>query len=226
MKNLSKLSLLAAAVMVSGAASAYEAGDWIVRGGAVMVDPDESSSSLKVGGSKLSGTEVQVDDDTQVLLNVTYMASQHVGVELLAATPFEHNVETKGLGGVGLNDVELGSIKHLPPTLSVLWYPMDGKSAFQPFLGVGVNYTFFFDEDVSGEAQNALGADNLDLDDSWGLSARVGLDYMINDCWSAHIGAYYLDISTDASVETALGKAEVDVDVDPWVYTLGLGYRF
>lgn len=226
MKSLSKLSLLAAAVMVSGAASAYEAGDWIVRGGAVMVDPDESSSSLKVGGSKLSGTEVQVDDDTQFLLNVTYMASQHVGVELLAATPFEHNVDTSGLDKYGLNDVELGSIKHLPPTLTVLWYPMDGKSAFQPFLGVGVNYTFFFDEDVSGEAQNALGANNLDLDDSWGLAARVGLDYMINDCWSAHIGAYYLDIGTNATVETALGKAKVDVDVDPWVYTIGLGYRF
>jgi outer membrane protein len=229
MKNVSKISLLAAAMLVSGAASAYEAGDWIVRGGVVMVDPNDDSSKLNVDGiGELDGTGVEVDDDTQVLLNVTYMASQHVGVELLAATPFEHTVETTGLDGLGLglNDVELGKNKHLPPTLSALWYPMPGNSKFQPFLGIGVNYTVFFDEDVSGEAQNALGADNLKLDDSWGLAGRVGMDFMINDCWSLHAGAYYLDISTEAEVDSALGTVKVDVDVDPWVYTLGLGYRF
>ena len=207
-------------------ASAYETGDWIVRGGLVNVDPNDDSSNLSVDGSRLGGTQVDVDSDTQLLLNVTYMASEHVGVELLAATPFEHTVSTGGLSGYGLSDVELGKIKHLPPTLSALWYPMPGNSKFQPFIGLGVNYTVFFDEDVSGEAQKALGADNLSLDDSWGLAGRVGMDYMINDCWSLHAGAYYIDISTDAEVETALGTAKVDVDVDPWVYTIGLGYRF
>jgi outer membrane protein len=226
MKKVSKISLLAAAMLVSGAASAYEAGDWIVRGGVVMVDPNADSSSLNVEGSALDGTHVDVDEDTQLLLNVTYMASSHVGVELLAATPFEHTVNTDGLNNFGLQDVDLGKIKHLPPTLTALWYPMSASSQFQPFIGLGVNYTVFFDEDVSGEAQNALGADNLKLDDSWGLAGRIGMDYMINDCWSLHAGAYYLDISTEAEVDTALGKAKVDVDVDPWVYTLGLGYRF
>ncbi len=226
MKKVTKISLLAAAMLVSGAASAYEAGDWIVRGGLVNVDPNDDSSNLSVEGSRLGGTQVDVDADTQLLLNVTYMASSHVGVELLAATPFEHTVSTGGLSRYGLNDVDLGEIKHLPPTLSALWYPMPASSKFQPFIGLGVNYTVFFDEDVSREAQNALGADNLSLDDSWGLAGRVGMDYMLNDCWSLHAGAYYIDISTDAEVDTALGTAKVDVDVDPWVYTLGLGYRF
>jgi outer membrane protein len=226
MRKVAKISLLAAAMLVSGAASAYEAGDWIVRGGLVNVDPNDDSSNLSVEGSRLAGTQVDVDADTQLLLNVTYMASNHIGVELLAATPFEHTVSTGGLGSYGLNDVDLGEIKHLPPTLTALWYPMPDSSAFQPFFGIGVNYTVFFDEDVSGEAQDALGADNLSLDDSWGLAGRIGMDYMINDCWSLHAGAYYLDISTDAEVETALGTAKVDVDVDPWVYTLGVGYRF
>jgi outer membrane protein len=226
MNPASRLSLLAAALLVSGAASAYEAGDWIVRGGAVMVDPNDDSSSLSVAGDDLEGTHAEVDDDTQLLLNLTYMASQHVGIELLAATPFEHQVNTDGLNNHGLKDVEIGTIKQLPPTLSVLWYPMAGNSAFQPFIGVGVNYTIFFDEETSGEAEAALGADNLDLDDSFGAAVRLGVDYMIDDSWSLHAGAYYLDISTDASVDSALGTADVEVDVDPWVYTLGLGYRF
>jgi outer membrane protein len=222
------MSLLAAALLASAGASAYEAGDWIVRGGAVMVAPDDDSSNLDLAGAQLAGTGVEVDDNTQLLLNVTWMANEHVGVELLAATPFEHSVDSKGLAGLGLglSDVEVGSVKHLPPTLTVLWYPMESVAAFQPFIGAGINYTIFFQEDTSGAAQAALGARNLELDDSWGLAARAGFDYMLNDCWSLHAGVYYLGIDTKASLDTALGKVGVDVDINPWVYTVGLGYRF
>jgi outer membrane protein len=222
------MSLLAAALLASAGASAYEAGDWIVRGGAVMVAPNDDSSNLDLAGAQLAGTGVEVDDNTQLLLNVTWMANEHVGVELLAATPFEHSVDSKGLAGLGLglSDVEVGSVKHLPPTLTVLWYPMESGAAFQPFIGAGINYTIFFQEDTSGAAQAALGARNLELDDSWGLAARAGFDYMLNDCWSLHAGVYYLGIDTKASLDTALGKVGVDVDINPWVYTVGLGYRF
>jgi outer membrane protein len=229
MRTVSKTALLAVALMASGVASAYEAGDWIVRSGAVMVDPDASSSPLNLSGvGDLPGTGVDVDDDTQLLLNITYMARDNIGIELLAATPFEHTVSTEGLGGLGLglSDTDLADIKHLPPTLSVLWYPMGSGSKFQPFIGAGVNYTTFFDEDVSGSARDALGARNLQLDDSWGLAFRAGADYMLNDCWSLHAGVYYIDISTDAKVETALGTVKTEVDVDPWVYTIGIGYKF
>lgn len=229
MRNIHRIGLVAAALVVSAGASAYESGDWIVRGGAVMVAPNDDSSTLDLAGvGGLAGTGVKVDDDTQVLLNVTWMASGHMGVELLAATPFEHTVDTEGLPGLGLGlpDVEVGSVKHLPPTLTVLWYPMESGAAFQPFIGAGINYTVFFQEDTSGAAEAVLGADNLELDDSWGLAARAGFDYMLNDTWSFHAGVYYLGIDTKANLDTALGKVRVDVDINPWVYTVGLGYRF
>ena len=228
MRNIHRMSLLAAALLASAGASAYEAGDWIVRGGAVMVAPNDDSSNLDLAGAQLAGTGVEVDDNTQLLLNVTWMANEHVGVELLAATPFEHSVDSKGLPGLGLglSDVEVGSVKHLPPTLTVLWYPMESGAAFQPFIGAGINYTIFFQEDTSSAARAALGARNLELDDSWGLAARAGFDYMLNDCWSLHAGVYYLGIDTKANLDTALGKVGVDVDINPWVYTVGLGYRF
>lgn len=228
MHKIHRMGLLAAALVVSAGASAYEAGDWNVRSGAVMVAPNDDSGSLELAGTALGGTGVQVDNNTQLLLNVTWMASDHMGIELLAATPFEHKVDSAGLPGLGLglSDVEVGSVKHLPPTLTVLWYPMESGAAFQPFIGAGINYTIFFQEDASGAAQAALGARNLELDDSWGLAARAGFDYMLNDCWSLHAGVYYLGIDTKANLDTALGKVGVDVDINPWVYTVGLGYRF
>lgn len=226
MKTVFRLALLAAGIVAASTAGAYEAGDWIVRGGIVNVSPDDDSSALELNGTAIGGTGVEVDDDTQILLNVTWMARDNLGVELLAATPFEHTVDTTGLAGAGLADVEVGKIKHLPPTLTLLWYPMDSGSAFQPFIGGGINYTVFFQEDVSGAAKAALGADNLELDDSWGLAFRAGFDYLLSDCWSLHAGVYYLDIETEAGLDTALGQVAVDVDVNPWVYTLGIGYRF
>jgi outer membrane protein len=125
-----------------------------------------------------------------------------------------------------LSDVEVGTVKQLPPTLTVLWYPMDAGSAFQPFIGAGLNYTVFFREDTSSDARAALGAHNLKLDDSWGLAARAGFDYMLDDSWSLHAGVYYIGIDTKANLDTALGTVGVDVDINPWVYTVGLGYRF
>jgi len=208
-------------------ALAYEAGDWIFRGGLVNVAPDEDSEALNVAGvGKVPGTGVSVGDDTQIMLDLTYMATDTIGIELLAATPFEHTLKTQGLTDAGLVDVKLATTKHLPPTMSAVWYPMGAGSTFQPFLGIGVNYTYFFDEDVSGAASDALGAGNLQLDDSWGLVGRAGADFMLSDCWSIHAGVYYMDISTDAKVNTALGKVTTSVDLDPWVYTVGLGYRF
>src|SRR5690606_42037804 len=73
-------------------------------------------------------------------LNFAYMLTDKVGVELLAATPFSHDV-----GVTGVLD-KLGSIKHLPPTVSLVYYPLDNGSAFQPYVGAGVNFTCFFDE--------------------------------------------------------------------------------
>lgn len=229
MKSMLKKGALLAAAVLCANAQAYEAGDWIVRSGAVVVAPDEDSSALSLQGvGKLPGTGVKVNDDTQLLLTATYMAAPHVGVELLAATPFEHEVRTTGLAGLGLglSDVKLASIKHLPPTLTVLWYPMDAQSKFQPFIGGGFNYTLFFDENVDKQAKTALGASGLNLDNSAGYALRAGADLMLNDHWSLHAGVYYIDIATKASVDTALGKVKVDVDVNPWVYSFGVGYKF
>ncbi len=223
------LTLSAGLVLSAGQALAYDAGDMIVRGGAASVVPNDDSSALNlVGTGELPSTGVSVDDDTQLMLTFTYMVNSHWGLELLASTPFEHDIDTEGLGGLdlGLTDINLGSVEHLPPTLSIVWYPLESSSGFQPYIGAGVNYWLVLDENLSGTASSALGASNLKLDDSAGLAVRAGFDYKLNESWSFNAGLWYIDISTDASVDTALGTITVDVDVDPMVYGIGVGYHF
>ena len=127
------------------------------------------------------------------------MLTNNVGIELLAATPFSHDVGVKGMPGIfaGLNG-NLGELKHLPPTLSVVYYPLDGSSAFQPYVGAGINYTWFFDTELSSEAESK-GFSGLDMKDSWGLAYQVGADYMLTDHIMLNARLRYIDIDTTKS---------------------------
>ncbi|BCG22672.1 outer membrane protein W [Pseudomonas tohonis] len=222
-------SLLALAV-AAPVAHAHQAGDILVRAGAITVNPKADSSSVKVDRGALAGADLggkaTMDSDTQLGLNFAYMLTDHFGLELLAATPFEHEVKIKGTALDAANG-SLGSLKHLPPTLSVVYYPLESQSAFQPYLGAGINYTWIYDEHV-GSGATAAGFDNFRAKNSWGLAWQVGADYMLTDNIMLNAQVRYIDIDTRAYVDnTALGvRAKVDVDVDPWVYMVGLGYKF
>lgn len=234
-RTVSRLSaglLLVPALLAASIAQAHQVGDIIVRAGAVTVDPREDSGRLNLDGAAAGGTSATLDSDTQLGLNFAYMLTDKVGIELLAATPFSHEVGVKGvsaLTGIPGLDGKLADIKHLPPTVSVVYYPLANGSAFQPYVGVGLNYTTFFQEDLSS-ARKAQGFSSLELDDSFGLAFQVGADYMLSDKWMVNAQVRYIDIDTEATVKgpTALGvqKTKVDVDVDPWVYMVGLGYKF
>lgn len=228
-KSLFSASLIALA-LAAPVAQAHQAGDILVRAGAITVNPDADSSSVKVDRGGLAGTDLggkaTMSSDTQLGLNFAYMLTDHVGIELLAATPFEHDVKIKGTA-LGSANGKLGTLKHLPPTLSVVYYPLDSKSAFQPYVGGGINYTWIYDEHVGSRASSA-GFDNFRASNSWGLAWQIGADYMLTDNLLINAQARYIDIDTNAYVDhPGLGvRAKVDVDVDPFVYMVGLGYKF
>ncbi|MNM95953.1 Outer membrane protein W precursor [compost metagenome] len=230
-KSLLSASLVALA-LAAPLANAFEAGDIILRAGAITVDPEADSSSVKVDQGPLAGADLggkaTLSSDTQLGLNFAYMLTNHLGIELLAATPFEHDVKLKGTALSAANG-KLGTLKHLPPTLSLVYYPLDPKSAFQPYVGGGINYTYIYDEHVGSQAQSA-GFSNFKAENSWGLAWQVGADYMLTDNIMINAQVRYIDIDTRATVENnsiAPGtRARVDVDVDPFIYMVGLGYKF
>ena len=214
---------------------AHEAGEWIVRVGAATVAPNDDSSEVELNGNSVvagGGGKVKVDNDTQMGLTIGYMFNQHWGVELLAATPFKHDISSnqrlnKTLGTLGTTSDDIGSTKQLPPTLMAQYYFPIANTGFTPYVGLGVNYTIFFDEDASRDWENgAVGKSKLDLENSWGLAAQMGMDYNINDKWLVNAAVWYIDIDTEATLTTQLGKVKTDVQIDPWVYMVGVGYKF
>jgi outer membrane protein len=185
-----------------------------------MVDPANNKANVLLDGAD-SGLDVSVDDNTQLGLNFVYFYDKNWAVELLAATPFTHDVKLHAGG----TTTKLGEVSQLPPTLSALYY-FNTNSAFKPYVGAGINYTIFFDDKFSSTYKEA-GFSDLDLDGSFGLSFQLGADYQLDEKWSLNASARYIDIDTDANFEvggTVNGKAEVEVD--PMVYSLMLGYKF
>lgn len=220
-----KLLLLASAVLLSSAASAYEAGDMVLRGGAITVAPNESSDQVILKGPNVRLGKVSVDNDTQLGITGTYMMSQHLGLELLAATPFNHHI--KGSSGA-INNLDIGSTDQLPPTLSLQYFPLDPKSAFQPYVAAGINYTMFFNTDTSSSLNKALSTNHssMSLDNSWGWSAQVGADYALNDKWLLNAAIRYIDIDTSAAIHAGGNTLKTDVSIDPWVPMVAVGYKF
>jgi outer membrane protein len=223
------LSTAVMATLMSGALSvqAYEEGDWIVRVGAVTVAPNESSDNIVLPTDPVTVLKgASVGDDTQLGLIGAYMLTNTVGIELLASTPFEHDISVRG------TSIDAGTAKQLPPTLSLQWYPRGGQDGWQPYLGMGVNYTIFFDEEVDPDLENALGAlldaktVDLELDDSIGISAQAGVDFPLSENFSLNLGVWYIDLGTTATIKTDVGRVKFDVDIDPWVYNVGIAYRF
>jgi outer membrane protein len=226
MKRALLTALVATLLGGSVMAQAYEKGDFVLRLGAVNVDPDSDSSPINLPG--VPTLHAEVDDDTQFGIIPMYMVTDHVGIELLTATPFEHNIT---LHGKGVN-LDAGSTKHLPPTITAQWYPRGGESGWQPFVGIGVNYTIFFDEDTDKELDETLnailGAEevDLDLDNSFGLAAQAGVDIPFAKNWAVSFEVWYIDISTNAKVSTDVGNVNFKTDIDPFVYHIGIAHRF
>ncbi len=212
-----------ASAIFAPAALAYDKGDIVVRAGFTTVAPDDSSTNI-MAGSDL-GLGVTVDSNTQLGLNIAYFVTDKWNVELLAATPFSHDINFGIPDPLGTGD-QLGKTKHLPPTITANYFFNDPSAKFQPYAGIGVNYTVFFDEEFTGANSEASLAD-LDLDSSFGLSAQLGADYDIGDGIGINASIRYINIETDATFNLGSTAGNIDkVTIDPWVYTVSVAYTF
>ncbi|MGL4614425.1 MAG: outer membrane protein OmpW [Shewanella sp.] len=207
-------AVVASTILAAGftaSVSAHQAGDIIVRGGVAVVAPNESSDPVATFG------EFSVNSNTQLGLNFGYMLTDNFAIELLAATPFSHDVSLASVG-------KIAETKHLPPTLVAQYYFGNAQSALRPYIGAGVNFTKFFDNKFTNDLGGAL--TDLSLSDSWGWAAQAGIDYQVSKDWLVNASVWYAKISTDVKFKLEGTPVTIETDIDPWVYMVSVGYTF
>ena len=205
-------------VALAGPAVAHEAGQWVLRAGVGTVMPKDDNLGLPD-----LGATVQVDDGTSLTLTGTYMFTENWAFDILAAWPFKHDIDLALDGG---DSLPFGEVEHLPPTFSVQYHFLP-DATFQPFVGLGLNYTTFLTEDLDAGIPDALGVTDFSLDDSFGVAVQVGADWMLNENWLINADLRWINIESDLDV--TIGGETVGlgtVKIDPWVFAINVGYRF
>ena len=203
MKTTMKTMLVALIALASAQALAQES-PWLVRARAVYVDPDNKSTPV---GGVGAADRLEVSTKTIPELDISYFFTPHIAAELVLTYPQKHKARLDG--------AEIGSFKHLPPTLS-LQYHFAPDAVFSPYVGAGVNYTRM------SSVKLLAGAGDLD-NDSWGLSLQAGLNVRLDQHWSLNADIKKIKLRSDVYV----GGANVShLKVDPVLFGLGVGYRF
>jgi len=203
MKTMMKSLLLALVAAASSQALAQES-PWLVRARAVHIEPDNKSDP--VGGVGAADT-IKVANKTIPELDISYFFTPNIAAELILTYPQKHQVS--------LNGAEIGSFKHLPPTLNLQYHFAPGAT-INPYVGAGVNYTRISSVkllDGAGDLEN----------DSFGLSLQAGVDLRLDDHWSINADIKKVNIRSDVFVG---GAKASQVKVDPVLFGLGVGYRF
>lgn len=212
-----KKALCSLLLVLFGAVAFAAEGDILVRARLINVAPNDDSSEILT-----TGTGVTVDDAFVPEFDLTYMFKKNWGLEIIAATsPHDITTENGALGGA-----DAGEVWVLPPTLT-LQYHFGPDTDFDCYVGLGVNYSLFYNYDVSDDLE-ALGVSDIDFDSSFGLAANIGADFKIAEKWVFNIDLKYIDMATDADLELAEGGVldTLSVDINPLVMGIGVGYRF
>jgi outer membrane protein len=182
---------------------------WLVRLRGIYVLTDNKGLVNGVSNSDLAYSNTTIPE-----LDISYFFNDNVAAELILGTTWA-NVEGKGsIAGLG----KIGKVWLLPPTLTVQYHATN-FGAFKPYVGAGLNYTLFYNQDAGS-------ADKLDVKNTLGVALQAGFDYQIDDHWSfnADVKKIFLEPKFDVTVGGAdmTGKAKLN----PWLIGTGIGYRF
>ncbi len=194
-------------------------GDVLLRVRTILVAPNETSGSVLPA---FPGEHVSVDSSVMPEVDITYMATDHIGFELIASTTKHHaDGRTGTTGSIG----KLASTWVLPPTLTAQ-YHLNPTGRIRPYVGAGLNYTIFWNETASDGLVAAVGPTDVRMKDSLGWAAQAGFDVDITPRVFLNLDIKYIDIDTTARLRTtAAGTQHVAISLDPLVFGIGLGIR-
>lgn len=213
---MNRKALLCAAAIgtcVSCSAFAFVEDPFVLRARWLVVDPSDSSSDISVIGGTAS-----VNANIAPEIDISYFFTDNIAAELITATT-RHQVRANG---TALGNLNLGSASLLPPTLTLQWHFLPDY-IFAPYVGAGVNYTYFFGVDTGPVAQW------IDYENSFGAVVQAGINFNLCNCWHINLDVKKVWINTDVTIYTnssSVTELTTSVDINPWIYGIGIGYRF
>lgn len=204
-KNFRRAALAVALAAGFGAPFAAQAqsGPWLVRVHALSLDSANKDST---------GLGLSVNNKVFPEVDISYFFTPNIAAELVLTYPQKHDIRSNG--------TDIGSLKHLPPTLS-LQYHFTDLGAFKPYVGAGLNYTHFSSVEFAPAIVTAL---NPSIDsNSTGFAVGAGFDYEFAKNMYFNVDVKKVQIRTDVKSN---GVKAGEFKVDPLLVGVGIGWRF
>lgn len=208
------------ALALGGAASAQTTGDeapvgkaagtFLLRGRVIGVIPTDLSSSTSIGG------QVRTSPQPAPEVDLSYFFTDNIAAEVIAAST-QHHLKAVG---TGVGTVDVGSTWVLPPTITAQYHFMPHER-FSPYIGAGINATFFYSTTPANPTVHGLS-----IDSNVGAAVQIGADYNISGRWFANVDFKQIFLDTTAHLSTVLGPVTAKTSLDPMVVGAGIGYRF
>ena len=185
-------------------------------------------------GSQIYGANAKISTSIIPELDVSYFFTKNIAVEAICCVSYHKATGTGTLAGL-----DIGKTWAFPPTV-LLQYHFTNFGAFQPYVGVGVNFTAFFGTNAGNNWAPFLTpagivglntVNSLKIGTSWGVAGQVGFDYMITQNWGVNV-----DLKRIMMEPTAYGTVynnlagyvpfRAKLNIDPWLVSAGVTYRF
>jgi outer membrane protein len=186
---------------------------WLVRLRVLQMTPLNHSRAFTALATNFGSNAVELNKKTFPEVDLSYFFTPNWAAELVLTYPQQHDVTLAGVG-------KIGTVTHLPPILSAQYHYPIKNSAFTPYVGLGLNYTRI--------TSASLRVQTTDLDvtrDSVGLAYGIGCDYKLTDRLSINLDFKHVNIKTNVKV-AANHAILTNLDVDPNLLSIGIGYRF
>jgi outer membrane protein len=191
---------------------------WLVRVRALGIVTRDSGRIYEVSGSDLETSDTVVPE-----LDISYFFTPNWAVEVIAGTT-QHTIHVSA--PPALDGLKVGSAWLLPPIVS-LQYHFTNFGAFKPYVGVGANYTFFFSQEAGNEYVGGVAVVRSKLHNAAGAALQVGFDWFVDRHWGFNIDVKKLFLKTDWDGVLSNGaQLAADVDLDPWLISAGVTYKF
>lgn len=203
------LALAAVASLAPQFAAAQDAGNWIVRGRAVhLQSANGNDSELRASLNSMGANKATINDKWLPEVDISYFFTPNIAAELILTYPQKQKLYVDG--------TQVGTFKHLPPTLTAQYHFTNFGPTFRPYVGLGVNYTNISDVDLGG----------LNLKrDSFGLAVQAGVDVPMGGGWLLNFDVKKVQIRTDVLAGKD-GPKIGEFKVDPLLVSVGVGMRF
>jgi outer membrane protein len=221
-------------------ANAQSAGSITLSTGWLHIAPQGDATPLtveSVGGvavnQQLSGTGAHASSTDTVGITTEYYVTDNIAVGILFGLPMKVNLIGDGtLQKYG----NLGTTRPMPPAVELRYHLFSAESKFRPFIGLGVNYTWFTqvrttNSQFIADSFGPGGSARATLSSSWNPVFEVGANYAITKHWSVGTSVNYMPVKTNLTLsgQTATGTQIVSkstLRLNPLSVFLNVAYTF